>query len=182
MRRLCSLWRQVGRVNRPTCWGACRERRRDSLARRSSRGSRRSGDRSSHECPQTKSAERVARESMPAGVRGLRHHPANGLSRSPVGLICRPGCPSRRSQLATSARRWRQRRNLRNRLLKESTHTQPVPQTSSAGTHCKQTSTLPSTKGRGRSRDRSRHECPQTKSAEPRACESMDAYRKPLMK
>jgi hypothetical protein len=57
------------------------------------------------------------------------HQPANGLSRSPVGLICRPGCPSRRSQLATSARRWRQSRNLRNHRREESidTHVHGLP-------------------------------------------------------
>ena len=84
------------------------------------------------------------------------------------------------SPLAVSARRWRQRRNLRNRLRSESTGrlpdgllTQPVPQTSSAGTHCKRTPAFPSTRGSGRSRDRSNDDRPQMEatpeSAEPRA-------------
>ncbi|MEY4119571.1 MAG: hypothetical protein RLZZ116_2899, partial [Planctomycetota bacterium] len=65
----------------------------------------------------------------------------------------------------TSARRCRRSRNPRNHVREESTFRlpfgllkQPVPQTSSAGTHCKRTSTYPTTRGSGRSRDRSNHE------------------------
>ena len=71
----------------------------------------------------------------------------DGAPDTPIESGCRRGGSLRRS-FAVSARRWRQRRNLRNHGRQESTDsnghglpqawtpTQPVPQTSSAGTHC----------------------------------------------
>jgi hypothetical protein len=121
--RLCSLWRY-----------ACRERRRDSLARRSSRGSRRSGDRSkdggnAEICGTTCVRGRLPRNPfrrlrlralIDFGLRTTRatRRPTSGSSYRSSSF--RTHLPAG-SPFAMNARRWRRSRNLRNRLRQRST-------------------------------------------------------------
>jgi hypothetical protein len=86
----------------------------------------------------TRSADFVCGHSLPSDSIELESTDPSGIR-----LV---GIHIGRSPLVTSARRWRQRRNLRNHVCQESTPTQPVPQTSSAGTHGKRTPAVPSTK------------------------------------